>query len=87
MNKANQIHKAEHELKQIPGNTVVACRKKRKTCAHKSVTDKNNESEYESYVKPSNFEQFVSQLNDACNDGEQAAKKVIEELAPDIAKT
>ena len=27
MNKANQIHQAEHELKQIPGNTVVACRK------------------------------------------------------------
>lgn len=48
MNKANQIHQAKQELKQIPGNTVVACRKKRKTCAHKSVTDKNNESEYES---------------------------------------
>ena len=27
MNKANQIHIAEHQLKQIPGNTVVSCGK------------------------------------------------------------
>ena len=46
-----------------------------------------NSVRYESYEKPSSFEQFVSELNAACDSGEEAAKKAIEELASDIAGT
>ena len=87
MNKAVQIHTAEHDLKQIPGNTIVASRKKRETCGHRSKSDTDNSLLYQSYTKPSSFEQFLRELNDACSSGEQAAKEVIQDLAPDIANT
>ena len=87
MNKAVQIHTAEHDLKQIPGNTIVASRKKRETCGHRSKSDTDNSLLYQSYTKPSSFEQFLRELNDTCSSGEQAAKEVIQDLAPDIANT
>lgn len=49
MNKAVQIHAAEHDLKQIPGNTIVASRKKREIYSHRSKSDKDNTSLYKSY--------------------------------------
>ena len=87
MNKANQIHTAEHQLKQIPGNTVVSSKKKRQTNAHRSMTDQDHTHKYTGYTKPGTFELFLTELNNACNEGDEAAKRAIEELAPDIAVT
>ena len=55
MNKAIQIHTAEHNLKQIKGNTVVASRKKRATNAVKS-SDPENSSQY---TKPDSLSKFL----------------------------
>ena len=85
MNKAIQLHRAEHELKQIPGNSIVASKKKRQTNAHRSFTDQDHSTKYTNYMKPSTFQQFLTELNIACNEGDEAAKSAIEELAPDIA--
>lgn len=84
MNKATQIHCTEHQLRQIEGNTIVASKKKQKTSAHCS-TDSRNEQLYASYSKPSTFQLFVTQLNEACNEGDQDAKSAIEDLAPEMA--
>ena len=73
MNKATQIHCTEHQLRQIEGNTIVASKKKRKTSAQCS-TDSTNEQLYASYSKPSTFQLFVTQFNEACNEGDQDAK-------------
>ncbi len=86
MNKAAQIHSAEHQLRQIEGNTIVASKKKRRTNAHRS-TDSANEQSYASYIKPNTFQQFVVELNAACSEGDQDAKSTIEELAPEMAAT
>ena len=34
MTKATQIHRTEHQLRQIEGHTIVASKKKRRTNAH-----------------------------------------------------
>lgn len=39
MNQTNQIHTSEHNLKQISGHTIVASKKKCKTCSKSSSTD------------------------------------------------
>ena len=46
MNKANQIHTAEHQIKQIPGNTIVASKKKQQTYAHRSKADQDHTPKY-----------------------------------------
>ena len=86
MTKATQIHRTEHQLRQIEGHTIVASKKKRRTNAHHS-TDSPNEASYISYQKPSTYDQFITQLSAACDDGDKDAKQVIEELAPEMAKT
>lgn len=85
MTKATLIHNTEHQLRQIEGNTIVSSKKKRKINAHHS-TDIQNEASYMLYQKPSSYDQFVAQINAACDDGDKDAKEIIEELAPEMAK-
>ena len=82
MNQTNQIHTAEHNLKQIDGHTIVASKKKRKTCA-KSSTDSPSS---EPYTLPQTFEQFCKQLETAC-EGDRDSKSAISELTPEIEKS
>ena len=79
MNRTDQIQKAEHVLKQIPGHTIVASKKKRETCARESVTDDVSEEEY---FKPGTYSEFVKQLSDACKESNEESKLVITQLAP-----
>ena len=82
MNQTNQIHTAEHNLKQIEGHTVVASKKKRKTCAKSSEDSPSSET----YILPQTFKQFCKELEDACKEGDKDSKKTISKLAPDIEK-
>lgn len=38
-----------------------------------------------SYQKPASYDEFVKQINKACDDGDKDAKDIIEELAPEMA--
>lgn len=84
MNKVGQIAEAEHELKKIDGNSIVAPKKKKKTCARDS-SDKPSQL-YTTYKKPDNYEKFVKELEDACVKGEEEAKTIISKLAPHMKK-
>ena len=82
MNKALQISQAEHNLKQIEGNTTVASKKKRKvyskTSGESSVTAAD-------YTFPDTYSDFVDDL-EACNKGDEDSKKLMERLVPEMAK-
>ena len=52
MNKIFQVHEAEHSPQQIEGNTIIAIKKKRVTCA---ISSGETDSE-DSYIKPSTFD-------------------------------
>ena len=86
MNKAQQIHRVEHSLKQIEGNTIVASKKKRKTFALKS-NEHNAESSEATYTFPATYISFQKTIEDACEKGDGDSKKVIEKLAPHMAIT
>lgn len=86
MNKATQIHRAEHQLSQIEGHTIVASKKKRKTYARQSSHNPREDTSV-LYQKPATFDEFVKQINKACDDGDKDAKDIIEELAPEMADT
>ena len=77
MNKAVQISEAEHELQKIDGCTIVASKKKRKTCARDS--DETTSASYTTYKKHDSYKDFLKQ--DACIKGEEDAKSVISKLA------
>ena len=51
------------------------------------MTDQDHTHKYTGYTKPSTFELFLTELDSACNEGNEAAKRAIEEIAPDIAGT
>ena len=64
MNKTNQIHRAEQNLKLIEGHTIVASNNKRKTSARHSseaVSATLNE-----YIKPKLYSEYIQQLSEAC---------------------
>jgi hypothetical protein len=82
MNKAVQISEAEHELQKIDGCTIVASKKKRKTCARDS--GETASASYTTYKKPNSYEDFLKEIQDACVKGEEDAKSVISKLAPDM---
>ncbi len=82
MNKAVQVSCAEHELKKVEGNTIVASKKRRKTCAKESVDAPST-----AYKIPDTYNEFVKSLTEACRQGEAEAKEVIEKLSPHMAKT
>ncbi len=86
MNKTSQIHRAEHELKLIDGNSVVASKKKRKTCSRHSKTDNPSDS-HELYTLPSTYPEFVEQLKKACLHAGRCmgSQKYIHDLAPQMA--
>ena len=52
-----------------------------------STTDTTKKQTYDSYFKPSTFQQFMKDFNEACNLGDQDDKLAIETLAPGMAKT
>lgn len=84
MNKAQQMHRAEHGLKQIDGNTIVAAKKKRKTFALTS-NEHNVNSSVATYTFPTTYAAFLKSIEDACTMGDCDSKKVIEKLAPNMA--
>ena len=85
MNKASQIHRAEYQLKQIDGHTIVASKHKRKTFArHSSDTTSSTLTEYS---KPKNYSEFVKELTNTCVLGDKDSKEAIMRLAPEMAKT
>lgn len=74
MNKAEQIVRAEHNLKMIAGNSIVASKKKRtfaKTSREQPHTDAIE------YSKPQSYSEFSVQLTQACNRGDEASKEMI----------
>ena len=83
MNKALQISQTEHNLKQVEGNTIVASKKKRKiyskTSGESSVTAAD-------YTLPDTYSDFVDDLEEACNKGDEDSKELIERLVPEMAK-
>ena len=84
MTKTSQIRTAEHYLRHIEGNSIVATKKKRLTSAVHS-TDASSASVAE-YCKPATYPEYVEQLNQACNDGDIESKRAIERLAPVMAE-
>ena len=85
MNSAQQIHKVEHHLQQIPGNSIVASKKKRKTFAASSR--ETSESNVSAYALPGTFASFLDELERACKDGDKNSMEAIERLAPEMAAT
>ena len=82
MNKAEQIVRAEHNLKMIAGNSIVASKKKRtfaKTSREQPHTDAAE------YSKPQSYSEFSVQFTQACNCGDEASKEMIEKLIPQMA--
>ena len=84
MNQTLQIHQAEHNLKQIPGNTIVASKKKRATCAKYSQSDNQSQA---GYTKPEVYQEFVDQLIEACLLGDEDSKLAISQLATEMSAT
>ena len=92
MNQMQQINKAEHDLKNIPGNTIIASKKKRKTFAKDSnesiaavMTANHGEAVEGDYHLT--YSDFKKQLQQACSDGDKdSQQEKIEELAPEMAK-
>ena len=85
MNKALQITQAEHNLKQIEGNTIVASKKKRKIYSRAS-NESSATGNAADYTLPDTYSDFVDDLEEACNKGDEDSKKLIERLVPDMAK-
>ena len=85
MNAAQQIKQAEHSLSHIKGNTIVASKKKRKTFANTS--NEGSDQHTTSYCLPETYEEFVTELENACNEGDEDSKKAVERLAPHMATT
>lgn len=85
MNTVSQVQKAEHALKMIDGHSIVASKKKRLTCARTS-TDKASER-IDTYTKPEKYSEFIEQLVAATKLGDSDSKKIISELAPQMADT
>ena len=84
MNKAEQIHRAEHALKKIDGCPIVASKKKRRTFALRS--NENDSETAMAYTFPETFVLFIKSLEDACGKGDSDSKELIEKLAPQMAK-
>ena len=83
-NKAQQMHRAEHALKQIDGNSIVAAKKKRKTFALNSG-ECNESSSIATYSFPATYADFQKAIEDACTMGDCDSKEVIKKLAPNMA--
>ena len=86
MNKALQISQAEHNLKQIEGNSIVASKKKRKIYS-KSSGECNTCGNKAEYSLPDTYSDFVDDLEKACDKGDEDSKKLIERLAPSMAES
>ena len=84
MNTAQQIHRSQHFLHTIEGNSVVATKKKRKTFAAKS-NESTSESNSEEYVLSSTYKEFMTKLQEACEKGDMDSKTAIKQLAPQMA--
>uniref|UniRef100_A0A1X7VHG9 Uncharacterized protein n=1 Tax=Amphimedon queenslandica TaxID=400682 RepID=A0A1X7VHG9_AMPQE len=86
-----QIHKAEHDLRNIPGNTIVASKKKHKTYAKDSnepiaaVMTANHAEAVEGDYRLT-YSDFKEQLQQACSDGDKDSQEKIEELAQEMAR-
>jgi len=87
MNKAQQMQRAEHSLRGITGNTIMASKKKRKTCAPVSNEPSSVDHLVQEYHLPSTYTEFLQQLKEACKKGNEDSKETIENLAPQMAKT
>ena len=83
MIKTLLIHQAEHNLKQIRGNTIVASRKKRVTC---QVQQSDSHSQA-GYTKLEVYQEFIEQLTEAYLLGDEDSKLPISELAPELSAT
>lgn len=77
LSSSMQICYTEHYLKDIEGNS----KKWQMNALHSTMDSANKQA---SYFKPSAFQQFMKELNEACSLGDQDAKLA---LAPDMAKT
>lgn len=82
MNKVNQVHTAEHNLKLIEGHTIVAPQKKRVTNARSSSDAVS--SNLKTYKKPDTYHEYVQQLVEACKKGDEQSKQMISKLAPQM---
>ena len=87
MNKAQQIQRAEHVLRGITGNSIVASKKKRKTYAAASNEPSSNDQSTQDYHLPPTYKDFLDELKEACQKGDEDSKKMIESLAPQMAAT
>jgi len=85
MNKAQQIQRAEHLLRGITGNSIVAAKKKRKTCAAASNESSSSQQSAQEYHLPPTCDKFLEELKEACQKGDDDSKKMIENLAPQMA--
>ena len=83
MNTALQIQQSEHSLNQIEGSSFVASKKKRKTFAKYS---NEGNSENNSYILPKTYDDFLNELHNACQQGNDDSKRIVEKLAPHMAK-
>ena len=65
----------------------MASKKKRKTCAPTSNESSSTDQDYaaQEYHLPSAYEEFLQELKEACQKGDEDSKKMIEGLAPQMA--
>ena len=89
MNKAQQIQRAEHLLRGISGSSIVAAKKKRKTCATASneLSTCDHIQSAQEYHLPPTYKEFLDELKEACQKGDNDSKKMIDSLAPQMAAT
>lgn len=84
MNTAQQIQRSEHFLSTIEGNSIVATKKKRKTFAARSNESPSQSNSME-YALPSTYKAFMTELQEACKNGDTDSKNAIQQLAPQMA--
>ena len=83
MNASQQIKRVEHVLDQFEGSTIMAPKKKRKTFALTS-SESNLASNF-SYTLPSTYPEFLTELEQAVQQGDHDSECVIEQLTPHMA--
>ena len=75
---------AEQHLERVTGNPTVASRKKRIMNYKHSSLDLLSETDTIPYTKPESYLEFVAELNNACDAGDELSKQEITRLAPTI---
>ena len=80
-----QIKDSENTLEKISGNSIQSNKKRKITFAATATGSSSlNDTNLYTYRKPTNYEEFLTELISACKDGDSESKKLMEELVPHL---